>query len=155
MTREMSIRIGKVVNAFKDHLTIDDMAAEFDLDGQSIRRYCKWHGIKVITPKQALINYMHTMKGHKTLEKIATSTGYNVAYLYILIKSLGENTDDYKIVPVIKRSFTEIRTAAAAREQLMERLEARSTGPHFKDKYTQSGTPFGLADQLRGIDRQP
>lgn len=154
MTKEMSKRIGEVVDANKDYMSIEDMAEEFNLEATKIRSYCTLHCIKVISPKNVLINYMHDMKGRKTLEQIAAATGYNTSYLHILIKSLGEEAADYKFVPKISRSIHDIRREAALREQINDRIEQHSTGPHFKDKYTQSGSPFGLADQVRGISRK-
>lgn len=151
MTKEMSKRIGEVVDANKDYMSIEDMAEEFNLEATKIRSYCTLHCIKVISPKNVLINYMHDMKGRKTLEQIAEASNYNVSYLHILLKSLGEDASDYKVSPKIKKSFTQLRMDAALRENVIERLEGHNTEPHFKDKYTQSGTPFGLADQLRGI----
>lgn len=89
MNIEQRNKIAKIVEVYKEHMTMKDMSDEFDIPYHCIRDYCIIKGIKMSTAVEINIRYIREMAGRKTREQIAKAMDVEASYVRDLAKKEG------------------------------------------------------------------
>lgn len=109
--------------------------------GTLLRTRCKAMGIDPISSRDLLATYIIVNHRKETLEQMAAATGKDID----IVKEICEKFElTPYVVPVNKSVVEKIKELSA------DRAKSQRRTPH-KAVYNQSHSPFGLADELRGI----
>lgn len=144
------------------HKTTKEMAVDLKLKVHAVWSQCQQLGIKPITNRQRIADYIKANPS-ATLEAVAKKFGYTVANIRLIAADVrvslkthkqALSLSEKKEVKIAKMQEREVKPfSRRVNEYLNETFGAVSFEPRkrIKDVYNQSGSPFGLADQLRGL----
>jgi hypothetical protein len=162
------------------HMTITSISEILGVDKARIGILCKKYGIQPISQSEETIGFIREKAGKKTLSQIAKALDMHEVYVEELAKKNSitlmkelpteqkppDKVKKYKSTHVNKVStLPELKALAAdimagrtgGNLELIEvrimQLEGTLEVPKYrgKDTYTQSGSPYGIADEMRRI----
>jgi predicted DNA-binding protein YlxM (UPF0122 family) len=127
-----------------DHLNVN----RAEVEGHMMRR-----GEKPLKQQDMAMYYLYKNAGKVTRKEAFDHLGLSAVTFdkYVREGNIKFKEEERTTQPQkVRESFNDKRILAELMEGVRESYEKRST-PHFKDKYTQSHSPYGFADELKEI----
>lgn len=140
MNKQKRDRIASIVETHKDYMTMKDMSEEFGISYRQIYDYCVAKEIKLLTYAEINTNYIRHMAAHKTKEQMATIIGVTVGYIHELAKREGIT------LMATPRRYMDEDTGIMINALLS--IEEPKKVERIKETYTQTGSPYGIADEI-------
>jgi hypothetical protein len=139
----------------KDHhdkMTVKQMAAEIKCHDSLIRPILKDLGLVALSDLDILKNVIRENSG-KTAQEIAALIYRTVNYVTSVAKQLGVTLKSPDKVAKTEESNELTDEQKENLNRMADYLGYGGARPreHFKESYTQTSSPYGFADNLRGI----
>lgn len=163
MTPAEEAKIVELIHAVKGYMTVRDIEEEYGFPDGLIRKLCTKYKIKPVTPKEVAIQYIKDMSHTRTLSEIAQTLDKCEAYIADLAQAAGVYLRKERPIPkeeplqkeeiISTQSYMDRIHRNALYYNIQERIKAAdaSAKPRYKDTYNQSGSPYGIADEIRGV----
>lgn len=156
-----STQVVEFLHSVKDRLTVKNAAEELGMAVTRIHGICKQYDIKMLSVTQQNVQYILDMAPKKTAEYIARKLEVRVEQV---LKLAEENnivvtrevtTSRRGVKPGKKMTQDDVPGLILILAEVISLIKKDNPRPrqqHIKDKYTQTKSQYGLADDLRDID---
>jgi hypothetical protein len=124
------------------------ISKQLNINVADIYGFLKRQGITPLTEGDIIMNRIYKEAAKYSKEEMKLRLGISDGTFEKYVKETGVVFKVPKNAPQAVKSFSDIRKMNELMEGIKECYEPKGQ-PHIKEAYTQSGSPYGIADELR------
>lgn len=138
-------------------MTAGDIVEEYGYNRKQISDACSDMGIELPHKKQITIQFIREMAPHVPVSAIAKRLGVNTSYVEQIacdhkIRLLAPEPEP-EAPPPVNLSREEAARRALILEHKQDLMSGWQSGrKRIREQYIQSGSPFGIADEMKNIE---